>query len=146
MAKLRKKNKLNLNPNEMAFRRIYWPLLQQEKIFTVFRPDSRMCGEYRGYCVGQKVRARIIDKVGADWAGISPKFSGKFFKNIIIKKIEIKKIKHLMKGDFKGSTPDIYDKNSLIYHLGVVYNFLPEEINLESIVTKISFAYPGIIK
>ena len=138
---MKKKSKLNLNPNEMAFRKIYWPMLQQEKIFTVFRPDSRMCGEHKGYCEGQKVQARIIDKVGTDWAGIPPKFSGKFFKNIIIKKIEIRKIKQLVRRDFKGSTPDIYDKNSLIYHLGVVYNLSPEEINLESLVTKISFVY-----
>lgn len=135
------KQKLQLDPNEMAFRKIYWPLLKNEQITVIFRPSVRLCGDYRGYCIGQKVKARVIDKVGADWAMIPPKFVRGFFKKIIIEKVEIKKIDELKQEDFMGSSPDIQNADSLVYHLGVVYNLFSDELNRDMFVTKITFSY-----
>ena len=135
------KQKLQLDPDEMAFRKIYWPLLKNEQITVIFRPSVRLCGDYRGYCIGQKVKARVIDKVGADWAMIPPKFVRGFFKKIIIEKVEIKKIGGLKREDFMGSSPDIQGADSLVYDLGVVYNLFIDELNRDTFVTKITFSY-----
>lgn len=133
--------KLNLNPNEMAFRKIYTQLVVEEKVTTVFRPERRLCGDFRGYCKDQIVKIRIIDKVGTDWASVRPKFIPKISKKVRILKTEIKKIKLFVKKDFEGSSPDVYDKQSLKYHLGLIYDLSQDEIGEDFIVTKIVFKY-----
>ena len=138
-----KKEKLNLNPDEMAFRAIYHDLLMKEKIKVVFRPGKRICGDFRGYCPGQKVAAKIIKKIGSDQAGVPPEFYNDFFKTIIIKKVEAKKRRELTQEDFIDSSPDVKDKKSLKYHLGLIYNLLPSQLKDESIVTIIKFKYKG---
>ena len=45
--------KLLLNPNEMAIRKIYWPLVLSQEISTFFRPGRRLCENVRGYCENQ---------------------------------------------------------------------------------------------
>lgn len=133
--------KLHLNPKEMAFRKIYFKLLKDKKITTVFRPQKRLCGDFRGYCQGQIVAAKIIDKVGADWAGLPPRFLPRFKQEIKITKVKTKKIKELTKQDFIGVSPDIYDQKSLQFHLGLVYNLSPDQITNGATVTKINFEY-----
>jgi len=135
------KGKLHLNPNEMAFRKVYKELLEQEKITTIFRPGKRVCGDYRGYCPDQKVIVRVIDKVGADWAMLPPKFLRGFSKNIVIKKVETKRLKDLVDLDFHGSTPEIYDRQSLMYNLGIIYNIPQKEFTDDFLVTKTTFWY-----
>lgn len=141
MAKVRKIRKLNLNPNEMAFRKIERSLLERGKISTVFRPGQRVCGTYRSYCPGQNAHAKILDRIGADWAMIAPSFIKGFSKKITIKTVEIKKIRALRPSDFKGAAPAILDKRSLIYYLGIIYNLSEDELAPDSLITKITFTY-----
>lgn len=133
--------KLQLNPNEMAFRKVYKELLEKEKVTAIFRPGKRVCGDYRGYCLEQKVTVRVIDKVGADWAMLPPKFMRGFSKNVVIKDIETKKLKEFKKSDFRGATPEIRDRESLEYNLGIIYNIPQEEFTDDFLVTKTTFTY-----
>lgn len=135
------KGKLQLNPNEMAFRKVYKKLLEQEKVTVIFRPGKRVCGDYRGYCLEQKVTVKLIDKVGADWAMLPPKFLRGFSKNVVITNVEIKKLKDFKKSDFRGATSEIRDRESLEYNLGIIYNIPPEEFTDDFLVTKTTFKY-----
>jgi shikimate dehydrogenase len=137
----KKITKLFLNPNEMAFRKIYWPLLENETLTTVFRPGRRLAGDERGYCQDQAVVARVIDSIGADWAGVPPEFSNDFSKLIRIKSVTAKLIKELNEDDFLGASIDVQSQEMLQYHLGVVYNLYPREIAKDSFVTIIKFHY-----
>jgi len=134
-------NKLNLPKDEMAFRKIYKDLVANEKITTVFRPGKRVCGDFRGYCLGEIVTIRTIEQVGADWASLAPKFDNNFFKKIEITGTTTFKIKELTEADFVGSSPDIKDIESLKYHLGTIYNLSIEDVDEDAIVTKIQFKY-----
>ena len=133
--------RLELPRDEIAFRKIYKDLIIKNKITTVFRPGKRVCGDFRGYCPGEIVKIRIIEKTGADWAMLPPEFEKDFVKKI--KMIEIKSLllKDLKKKDFAGSSLDVFDKNSLIHHLGIIYNLPIEELQDDSLVTKITFQY-----
>lgn len=133
--------KLKLNPNEMAFRKVYWPLLKDGSLSTVFRPGVRIRGCERGYYEGQVVEAKVIDYIGADWAGIPPEFVDGLAKKIKIESVYVKRINELVAADFIGSSPDIFDQHSLKYHLGVIYNLFPEELDDDSQVTIIRFSH-----
>ncbi len=139
-----KKKKLHLNPDEMAFRAIYSDLLMEEKISVVFRPGKRVCGDFRGYCPGQKVEAKVIKKVGSDEAGIPPEFYDNLIKKIIIETVEAKRIGDLNKEDFRGSSPDSVNKELLRYKLGTIYNLLSSQLTDDSFVTVIKFNYEEI--
>ncbi len=132
---------LTLNPDEMAFRKIYWSLLSQEKITTVFRPGKRTSGMPRAYVEGQIVKARVIDSIGADWAGVPPQFVSDLSKHIRIEKIQAKKLGELKCADFKGSSPDVMNKLSLRYHLGAIYNLYGEDLEEDAWITIIKFEY-----
>ncbi len=133
--------KLNLDPNWIAFRKIYKTLIKEKKITTVFRPTVRLCGDFRGYCQGQIVNIGIIDKIGADWGALPPVFLDESFGKIKITEITAKKINKLTENDFFGSSPDIQDIKSLKYHLGLIYNLSYDEIDDEYMITKIQFKY-----
>jgi len=133
--------KLNLDPNWIAFRKIYKSLIEDKKITTVFRPTARLCGDFRGYCEEQVVTIGIIDKIGADWAQLPPVFLNESFGKIQIIDITAKKIRDLTEDDFFGSSPDVKDKKSLKYHLGLIYNLTHDEVSDESVITKIQFKY-----
>jgi hypothetical protein len=135
------KEGLFLNPDEMAFRKIYWPEVQAGRITKVFRPGSRPCGLWRGYCAGQRVRARVIEKIGADWAKVAPVFTDSLYRDIVIEKVEVKKISELEEVDFFGASADMTSSRSLRYNLGLIYNLLPEELSEDSYITIISFNY-----
>jgi len=133
--------KLKLDPNWIAFRKIYKDLVKEKKITVVFRPDERLCGGFRGYCEGQIVTIGVVDKVGSDWGKLPPVFLNEDFGKIKITNMEAKKIKELTKDDFTASSPDVKDVTTLIYHLGIIYNLAPEEVSENSTVTKIQFEY-----
>lgn len=135
------KNRLMLNPDEIAFRKVYSGLLEKGKISVIFRPEQRLCGDFRGYCTDQNVTIKIIDKVGADWAMISPTFVSSFSKKARITSVETKKIGELKVVDFNGSSPDIHDRDSLKYYLGIIYNISDKELTDDFIVTKTTFTY-----
>lgn len=136
-----KDQRLFLDPNEMAFRKIYKPLLEKGAVTTIFRPGRRLCGDYRGYCSDQEVTIKIIDKTGADWAMLPPKFVEDFSKIVVIKEVHVKTLGELTEEDFSGATEDIRDVNSLKYHLGVIYNLSHDEITDDFVVTKTIFEY-----
>lgn len=133
--------KLFLDPNEIAFRKIYRGLLEQEKITVIFRPGKRFCGDFRGYCEEQEATVRVIDSAGADWAMVPPKFVPDFSKNVIITEVETKTLGELVEADFKGSSPDIHDKESLKYNLGIIYNIDDKEFTDDFVITKTRFVY-----
>lgn len=135
------KKKFQLNSNEMAFRKVYRDLLEQNKVTVIFRPGKRACGDYRGYCPEQKVTIKVLDKVGADWAMLPPKFVRGFSKKVVIKNVEVKKLKEIKKSDFNGPTPEIRNRESLEYNLGIIYNISPEEFTDDFLVTKTTFEY-----
>jgi len=137
----KKITKLFLNPNEMAFRKYFWPALEAGLITKVFRPGSRLDGDERGYKEGQVVVARVIDSIGADWAGVPPEFFKDLSRTIKIEKTQAKKISDLIKEDFDGSSLDVQDKESLKTQLGLIYNLFPAQLSDDSIVTIISFSY-----
>ncbi len=139
-----KKKKLYLNPDEMAFRAIYCDLLMEGKINVIFRPGKRICGDFRGYCSGQEVKAKIIKEIGLDRESVPPEFYNKFTKTIIIEKVQEKKIGDLEEKDFKGSSPDLTNKESLKYNLGIIYNLLPSQLTDDSLVTIIKFSYKEV--
>lgn len=132
---------LVLNPDEMAFRKIYWSLLSQERITTVFRPGKRTSGMPRAYVEGQIVKARVIDSIGADWAGVPPQFVSDLSRQIRIKKIQAKRLGELKRADFEGSSPDVTNKLSLRYHLGSIYNLYGEDLKDDAWITIIKFEY-----
>ena len=133
--------KLNLNPHWVAFRKIYADLLKDRKITVIFRPEKRLCGDFRGYCEGQIVNVGVIEKVGADWGKLPPQFLDESFGKIRIEKMEAKRIGNLKKEDFIGSSPDVFDVTSLKYHLGLIYNLAPRQLTDDSLVTIIKFSY-----
>lgn len=133
--------KLVLDPNWIAFRKIYKDLIKEKKITTVFRPAARLCGDFRGYCEGQIVTVGIIDKVGADWGALPPVFLDESFGKIKITSAEARQIKELTSDDFIGSSPDVQDTTTLKFHLGIIYNLSPEQVTDDSVVTRIQFEY-----
>ena len=133
--------KLELPRDEIAFRKIYKNLIIKKKLTTVFRPGKRVCGDFRGYCPGEVIKIRIIEKIGADWAMLPPEFEKDFIKKIKMVAIKSLPIKELKSEDLIGSSPDVFDQNSLIHHLGLIYNLPMEELQAESLITKITFEY-----
>lgn len=133
--------KLILDPDQIAFRKIYKDMIREKKITVVFRPAARLCGDFRGYCEGQIVTVGIIDKVGADWGALPPVFLDESFGKIKIISAEARQIKELTSDDFIGSSPDVQDTTTLKFHMGIIYNLSPEQMTDDSVVTKIRFEY-----
>lgn len=126
--------------DEIGFRKIYSDLVRDQKITTIFRPGERTCNLDKGFCEGETINIKIIDKVGADWAKLPPETISFNRKALILTAIN-KKIGELNSLDFRGASPDIFDKQSLIYNLGVTYNLPPSELTDDSIITKTTFTY-----
>lgn len=141
MQEIKNKPTLELPKDEMAFRRTYRALLENEDITTVFRPGQRDCGRWRGYCPGQIVTARVIEEPGLDRAMVPPKFISGVEKIIMIESLEVKKIRELVAKDFHGSSPDIRSIEQLRWHLGVIYNLDLSDLTDDAEVTKITFSY-----
>jgi len=132
---------LKLPKDEMAFRKIYRDFLEQEKVTVVFRPGRRLCNDFRGYCVGQIVKAQVIEQLGLDRAQLAPIFVPNMVKMIRIETIEAHTIDSLVASDFLGSTPDVHDQISLVFQLGLIYNLEPKNLSGDSVVTRIHFSY-----
>ncbi|MBI5077928.1 MAG: hypothetical protein HZB11_00990 [Candidatus Yonathbacteria bacterium] len=126
--------------NEIGFRKIYSDLVRGKKITTIFRPGERTCNFNKGFCEGEIIDIKIIDKVGADWANLPPETIS-FNQKAKILTVDNMEIGSLVAGDFSGSSPDIFDKQSLIYNLGVIYNIPPSELTDDSVITKTTFSY-----
>ncbi|MEK7638822.1 MAG: hypothetical protein AAB388_01540 [Patescibacteria group bacterium] len=127
--------------DEMAFRRVYRELLAREAITTVFRPGKRQCGDWRGYCPGDIVTAKVIAEVGLDRARVAPIFLPEPRKVIRIDEVKLVRIGDLEAHDFVNATPDVTSKAQLQWHLGLVYNLDKETLSDDTPITKITFSY-----
>ena len=133
------KEMMQLTPNDMSFRKIYWSHFLTGKLSRVFRPFKRLGGDPQGYCPGQKVVVKCLEKIGASWCQVAPIFTPGQEVLAEILGVSCKKLKEYTTQDFIGSSPDICDRQSLQYHLGTVYNLSLEEMNGDALVTAISF-------
>ena len=133
-----KEEKFNLPRDEMAIRAPYWNFVESEELKTVFRPGDRRCGTFRSYCPDEKITLRLLNKIGADWAKVPPVFDENKKKSVIIKTVEVIPIEKINKDHFKGSSPDIHDLESLLFHIALVYNLDIGEIKE---VTRTTFDY-----
>jgi hypothetical protein len=129
---------MELPRDEMAFRKQYEDLLLARKITTVFRPGNRVFPNRRGYIPGETVTARVIEKCGSDEQSVPPLFNGTRVP-IQITALTVKVINGVEEQDFAGSSPDVYDRDSLEGHLLDIYQ---KPINcFDGAVTRIQFRY-----
>ena len=127
--------------DEIWFRKIYSDLIMARKITTIFRPGVRLCNSNKGFCNGETLRIKVIDKVGADWADLHGQTLPDFELKVRVLDTKVCPIGSLTEADFQGSSPDIFNIVSLTYHLGAVYNLAPAELNEKTLITKTTFSY-----
>lgn len=130
---------MELRRDELAVRKIYSHLIKSKKLTTFFRPFNRIFPNYRGYKHGEIIKIKIIETVGNDLHDIPPKFSEDEFPARIVS-IKAKRFNDISEEDFFGSSPDVTNKNSLAYHLGVIYNLPMDKIE-QSEITIIEIKY-----
>ncbi|HTW34190.1 MAG TPA: hypothetical protein VMD53_06210 [Rhizomicrobium sp.] len=126
--------------DEMAFRWRYRDLLLKRTLTTVFRPGDRIYPNWRGYCEGEIVTARIIRMPGSDERGVPPQFD-ELRIPIRIRAISVSSIDALGRDAFSGSSPDVQDRMSLAEHLRHIYGRPLSAFGNQ--VTRIAFAYIG---
>jgi shikimate 5-dehydrogenase len=132
---------IDLPRDEMAFRQVYLHLLRSRLLTTVFRPRNMVQDNVRSYSVGDRIRAKVLKNVGADWAKVPPVFlDGEEFM-ILVTDVSAKRIGDLASSDFEGSSPDVQDKTGLMYQLGLIYNLPAAKLNDDMVVTRIKFEY-----
>jgi hypothetical protein len=124
--------------NEMAFRKRYRGFLVDRSLTTVFRPGCRIFPNWRGYREGEVVSARIISRVGSDELGIPPEFDD-FRRPIRIESLRHCALDLLDDDAFCGSSPDVFDRESLVVHLGAIYPAPLEAFG--NCITRIGFSY-----
>ena len=125
--------------DEMAFRSRYRPLLLARALTTVFRPGDRLYPNWRGYAEGEVVTARIIRTPGSDEDGVPPLFDDDVRIPIRIETISVRSIDALGDDAFAGSSPDVYDSESLAAHLHRIYDRPISAFGNQ--VTRIAFRY-----
>jgi hypothetical protein len=129
---------LLLPRDEMAFRKDYEPLLLGRGITAVFRPGNRVHPNRRGYIVGESVTARVIERRGCDRLGVPPLFNEVRIP-IRITHLAVFFIDCVTEADFGGTSPDVFDRRSLIDHLERIYEEPIDSFNRT--VTRIGFRY-----
>ena len=129
---------MDLPRDEMAFRKLYQPLVVERKLTTVFRPGNRLFPNYRGYKLHEVITARIIEVPGSDEKNVAPQFN-EIKMPVQISHIEKLDLSAMTEQHFEGSSPDVQSVDDLIEHLGSIYSRPPEEYNHE--VTRIAFSY-----
>jgi hypothetical protein len=129
---------MDLPRDEMAFRKHYEKLLLDQTITTVFRPGIRIYPNRRGYMPGETVTARVIELCGSDALGVPPLFNETRIP-IQISCLTVKAIDDVEPEDFEGSSPDVFDRESLEEHLTDIYQ-KPIEC-FDGTVTRIQFRY-----
>ena len=129
---------MELPREEMAFRKRYENLLLAKKITTVFRPGNRVYPNRRGYMPGEQVTARVIEQCGSDEQGVPPLFNDIRIP-IRITSLTVKTIDGIESEDFAGSSPDVFDRESLESHLAGIYQ-KPIDC-FDGAVTRIQFRY-----
>lgn len=112
---------MGLARDDIYFRRAYESLIRSKRLTTVFRPGNRSCGLNKGFCENEILTIRLLEKPGDDESLIKPKFIP-IDQKVKVVTFEVKKIEEYTGDDFKGSSPDVRDVESLKYHLGLIYN------------------------
>ena len=128
----------DLPRDEMAFRGRYEALLLARRITTVFRPGDRTWPNWRGYRQGEVVIARVIDQCGNDASRIPPRFTALRLP-IRLTEVAVLDVDWLSPADFEGSSPDVFDRPSLIAHLQDIYGKPIDAFDRQ--VTRIRFTY-----
>ena len=108
------------------------------RITTVFRPGNRVFPNRRGYIAGESVTARVIERCGCDRLGVPPLFNEVRIP-IRITHLAVFFIDCVNDADFGGSSPDVFDRRSLIDHLERIYEEPIDSFNRT--VTRIGFRY-----
>ena len=129
---------MDLPRDEMAFRKRYEKLLLEQEITTVFRPGTRVYPNRRGYMLGETVIARVIERCGSDALGVPPVFNEMRIP-IMISSLTVKMLDDFRDDDFEGSSPDVFDRDSLETHLVKIYRTPIESFG--GAVTRIQFRY-----
>ena len=127
--------------DEIWFRKIYFDAVLAKKVRVIFRPGKRLCGDDKGFCKGEILKIKFLDKIGADWAGLPGQTIPDFEQKVRVIETCVIKLSSLTEKDFEGSTPDIFDKVSLVYHLGLVYNLFLSDLSDDAMITKTVFEY-----
>lgn len=127
--------------DDLGFRMVYRGLVLSSSLTTVFRPGRAKYEEL--FKPGKVVKGKIIRLPGNPEQRRNPVFTA---DEITLKIKSLKKIllKHLRPVDFFGSSPDVKDTDSLIYHLGLIYNQPVGSFNPDTIIIRIEFEYVSI--
>ena len=110
---------------------------------TVFRPGRRLLSENhpKGMAKGERIRIRVVDQVGADWADIFGTLLLTPNRPALVMSVDVKKLGEIGPADFDGSTPDVMDLDGLKYQLALIYNFSRTELSPSFEITRTSFQY-----
>lgn len=134
-------NQIKPPRNEIWFRKLYTELVLSHQVTTIFRPGKRNGGNPKGFSQGEEVHVRIIEHVGAEWAGVYGQVRPDVSIPARITQVEVLQLGELKPEDFAGSTPDVSDVQSLITHLGLLYNLSLKELTSTTLVTRTTFEY-----
>jgi len=128
---------------EIWLRKIYIPFVENRTLTTIFRPERRLLEENhpKALGVGENVRIRIIDKVGAEWADLYGELSPSPNIPVLITSVAVKRLGSIETSDFSGSTPDVMDEAGLKMQLALIYNFSREELGPDFWITRTAFRY-----
>lgn len=128
---------------EIWLRKIYAPYVENKTLATIFRPERRLLEENhpKALGVGEHVRVRVIDKVGADWAELYGELLPTPNIPVLITSVAVKRLGEIEASDFAGSTPDVMDIAGLRLQLALIYNLSREELNPDFWVTRTTFRY-----
>ncbi|MBU6323427.1 MAG: hypothetical protein KGI41_03515 [Patescibacteria group bacterium] len=127
--------------DEIWLRKVYAGLVEDRRLTTIFRPGKRLSGDPKGFSVGETLRIRIIENPGVDWAGVLGQLVEGFSVPVEVRSVTVRPIGRLVPEDFAGSTPDVCDRESLRYHLGLVYNLPLSAFADDALVTRTTFRY-----
>lgn len=122
----------------IGFRMVYRDLVLSRSLTTIFRPDNPKYKKLYG--AGSVIEGRIIVQPGIARNKIEPKFTNDRIK-LRVKSIKRLALKDLKPDDFIGSSPDVQNVLSLIYHLGMIYNIPASDFKPETKIIKIELEY-----
>ena len=128
---------------EIWLRKIYAPFAEDRSLTAIFRPGRRLLEENhpKALGVGENVRIRIIDKVGADWADLYGALLSQPNIPVLITDVTVMPLGEIGSADFEGSTPDVIDMTGLKIQLALIYNLSREELAEDCWITRTNFRY-----
>ncbi len=131
---------------EIWLRKIYIPFVEDKSITTIFRPGRRLLAEQhpKALGVGEEVRVRIINKIGADWAEVYGELMSEPNIPVVITTVTVKLIENIEANDFSGSTPDVMNLDALKMQLALIYNLSRDELSSGFWVTRTTFRYLAV--